>query len=117
MDVRHVDLYVLNAPVVRIRRVGNGKQRIVLPRRNLQLLADRGGFGIVLAALADLYFGIVTDTDRFKFRSVTNETLRIASRLLEMGVDLDEINARLYLESPNFFKFKAYIYKKIKKIQ
>ena len=61
-----------------------------------------------------LYLGIVTDTDRFKFRSTSPETLRIAAKLLETGIDLNEISSHLYLESQNLLKFKAYIYKKIK---
>ena len=61
-----------------------------------------------------LYLGIVTDTDRFKFKSTSPETLRIAAKLRDVGVDVDEISSHIYLETQNFIKFKAYIYKKIK---
>ena len=61
-----------------------------------------------------LYLGIVTDTDRFKFKSTSPETLHIAAKLRDVGVDVDEISSHIYLETQNFIKFKAYIYKKIK---
>ena len=65
-------------------------------------------------AAAALYLGISTDTDRFRFKSVSSETLRIAAKLLDVGVDLDDLFTRLYLETPEFYKFQSYMYKKIK---
>lgn len=61
-----------------------------------------------------LYTGMVTDSGRFRFRSVTGETLRRAGALLDMGIDTDTLYAQLYLENFDYIEFKAYIYKRIK---
>ena len=57
---------------------------------------------------------MVTDSGRFRFRSVTGETLRRAGALLDMGIDTDTLYAQLYLENFDYIEFKAYIYKRIK---
>lgn len=57
-----------------------------------------------------LYTGMVTDSGRFRFRSVTGDTLRLAGILLEQGIETDVLFANLYLEKPEHLKFKAYIY-------
>lgn len=69
---------------------------------------------INLAAATAIYTGMVTDSGRFRFRSVTGETLRRAGALLDMGIDTDTLYARLYLENFDYIAFKAYIYKRIK---
>lgn len=61
-----------------------------------------------------LYTGMVTDSGRFRFRSVTGETLRLAGLMLDLGVDTDTLFARLYLENFDYFKFKAYVYGQMK---
>ncbi len=61
-----------------------------------------------------LYTGMVTDSGRFRFRSVTGETLRLAGLMLDLGVDTDTLFARLYLEKFDYFKFKAYVYGQMK---
>ncbi len=57
-----------------------------------------------------IYTGMVTDSGRFRFRSVSGETLRLAGIILDKGVDTDRIYAELYLEDYDYFKFKAYVY-------
>ncbi len=57
-----------------------------------------------------IYTGMVTDSGRFRFRSVSGETLRLAGKMLEMGVDTDRLYAELYLDDYSYLKFKAYIY-------
>ena len=57
-----------------------------------------------------LYTGMVTDSGRFRFRSVTGETMRLAGILLDQGIDVDMLYANLYLEDYDYFKFKAHIY-------
>ncbi len=58
-----------------------------------------------------LYIGMVTDSGRFRFRSVNGDTLRYAGILLDQGLDTDVLYANLYLEDFDNLKFKAYVYK------
>lgn len=60
-----------------------------------------------------IYTGMVTDSGRFRFRSVSGETMRLAGVMLEQGVDLDVIYAHLYLRDFESFKFEAYAHKKM----
>ena len=57
---------------------------------------------------------MVTDSGRFRFRSVSGETLRCAAALLDLGVDTDTLFAHLYLEKLDAFRFRAYVYENIK---
>lgn len=61
-----------------------------------------------------IYTGMVTDSGRFRFRSVSGETMRLAGLLLEQGVDTDVLYARLYMKDFHVFKFQSYVYKKMK---
>lgn len=61
-----------------------------------------------------IYAGMVTDSGRFRFRSVSGDTLRLAGMLLELGVDTDTLYANLYMKDFNTLKFQAYVYKKMK---
>lgn len=47
-----------------------------------------------------LYTGLVTDTGRFQYSSTSPEVHRIAAEMLEAGVRPDEVNRRVYEESP-----------------
>ncbi len=61
-----------------------------------------------------IYTGMVTDSGRFRFRSVSGETLRLAGVILSKGVDLDFIHSNLYLRDFSSFKFESYAHKKMK---
>lgn len=61
-----------------------------------------------------LYTGMVTDSGRFRFRSVSGETMRLAGLMLDQGIDLDVIYANLYLKEFDEFKFEAHVHKKMK---
>ncbi len=65
------------------------------------------------AAATYLYVGMVTDTGRFKYSAVNGETMRCAGILLDVGVDIENLYANLYLESLDNLKFKAAVYEKI----
>lgn len=65
-------------------------------------------------AATALYFGITTDTGRFKYRGVDGEILRTASYLLDMGIDLDDIYTHLYTDQVSSLKLKGYVYRKFK---
>lgn len=61
-----------------------------------------------------IYTGMVTDSGRFRYRSVSGETLRLAGMLLDFGIDTDKLYANLYLDEYNALKFKAYVYNNMK---
>lgn len=60
-----------------------------------------------------LYAGMVTDSGRFRFASVTGDTLRLAGILLDQGIDTDVLFANLYLKEFDMFKFESYVYDKM----
>ncbi len=61
-----------------------------------------------------LYAGMVTDSGRFRFRSVSGDTLRSAGMLVDHGVDLDHLYANLYMKDFHTLKFQAYVYNRMK---
>ena len=56
-----------------------------------------------------LYTGLVTDSGRFRFRSVSGDTMRLAGLLLDTGVDTDHLYANLYMKELSEFKFQSYV--------
>ena len=56
-----------------------------------------------------LYAGLVTDSGRFRFRSVSGDTMRLAGMLLDQGVDTDILYANLYMKDFEEFKFEGYV--------
>lgn len=69
---------------------------------------------INVTAATCIYTGMVTDSGRFRFSSVSGDTMRLAGMLLDIGVDTDVLFARLYMKGFNTFKFQSYVYKKMK---
>ncbi len=65
-------------------------------------------------AATAIYAGMVTDSGRFRFRSVSPATLRCAAAMLEGGVDTEELFAELYLEELDSLKLRAFVYDNIK---
>lgn len=61
-----------------------------------------------------IYTGMVTDSGRFRFRSVSGDTMRYAGMLLDMGIDLDHLYANLYMKEFHTLKFQAAVYNKMK---
>ncbi len=61
-----------------------------------------------------LYTGMVTDSGRFQFNSVSGDTMRYAGILLDQKLDTDLIFAHLYLKDFEDLKFKSHVYKKMK---
>ncbi|MBE6600169.1 MAG: bifunctional oligoribonuclease/PAP phosphatase NrnA [Ruminococcaceae bacterium] len=66
------------------------------------------------AAATYLYCGMVTDSGRFRFNTVSGDTLRLAAMLLDLGVDTDKLFSDLYLTEYSALKFQSYVYKKMK---
>ena len=56
-----------------------------------------------------LYAGLVTDSGRFRFRSVSGDTMRLAGLLLDQGVDTDLLYANLYMKDFEEFQFQGYV--------
>lgn len=61
------------------------------------------------AAATYLYTGMVTDSGRFQYSSVSGDTMRLAGMLLDQGIDTDVLYANLYLKDFDYLKFKAYV--------
>ena len=62
-----------------------------------------------------LYAGIVDDSGRFRFESVSPETLRLAATLLALGVDTEWMFEQLYLGSFEALKFRAWVLENIQR--
>jgi phosphoesterase RecJ-like protein len=62
-----------------------------------------------MEAAKALYTGIVTDTGRFRFRSVTGDTFIAVAHLLDYGLDFVDILSRLSLKSENLMKLQGYV--------
>lgn len=54
-----------------------------------------------------LFTGIVTDSGRFRYNSVTSDTFIIASKLLKYNFDFNEIYNNLYIEDIDIVKLRA----------
>lgn len=67
------------------------------------------------AAATYLYTGMVTDSGRFRHNSVTGTTMRLAGALLDVGIDMDWLYARLKMEDYDYLIFKAYALQQIKR--
>ena len=61
-----------------------------------------------------IYTGMVTDSGRFRFRDVSGETMRLAGRILSVGVDTDTLFAHLYMKDFDSMKFEGYAKKKMR---
>ena len=56
-----------------------------------------------------LYFGIVTDTGRFRYRGLTSEVLNNAGYLIDSGVDVDTLYNKLYVDEVETLKLQGYV--------
>ena len=79
--------------------------------------AFRDELKINQAAATYIYAGMVTDSGRFRFSSVSGDTLRYAGMLLDVGVDTENLFSNLYLENFDSITFKSKILKKIKRTE
>lgn len=76
--------------------------------------AMRDELKIDVDAATYLYAGMVTDSGRFRFRSVSGDTMRLAGILLDLGIDTDHLYAHLYMKDFDEFKFHGYVLNNIK---
>ncbi|MGI6392976.1 MAG: DHH family phosphoesterase [Candidatus Izemoplasmatales bacterium] len=68
-----------------------------------------------MEAARSLYTGIVTDTGRFKYRSVTADTFKAVAHLLDFGLDFTDILAILDVKSENLMKMQGYVLQNFEK--
>jgi phosphoesterase RecJ-like protein len=68
-----------------------------------------------MAAARALYTGIVTDTGRFKYRSVTSDTFKAVASLLDFGLDFADILTTLDVKSENEMKLQGYVLQNFEK--
>ena len=76
--------------------------------------AMRDQLKIDTEAATYLYTGMVTDSGRFRFRSVSGETMRLAGMLLNLGIDTDILYAHLYMKDFEEFRFEGFVLNNIK---
>lgn len=77
----------------------------------------RDGLTLNKKAAAAIFIGIVTDTGRFRFSSTSGKTLRLASILLDCGIDTEKIFTSLYLGSSDIQKMKCRLFLKSKQTE
>jgi len=70
-----------------------------------------------MAAARALYTGIVTDTGRFRFRSVNADTFRDVAYLLDFGLDFGDVLNHLSVKSENLLKLQGYVLLNFKKTE
>ncbi len=68
-----------------------------------------------MAAAQALYTGIITDTGRFKYRSVTADTFNAVAHLLDFGLDFTKILQTLDVRSENQMKLQGYVLQNFEK--
>lgn len=61
-----------------------------------------------------LYSGIVGDSGRFQYSSVTDNTLYVASKLLKTKIDFQDIYNKMYLKSASEIEVCKYLYNSYK---
>lgn len=76
--------------------------------------AFKGELKIDVTSATLIYAGMVTDSGRFRFRSVSGDTLRLAGMLLDEGVDTDHLYAHLYMKDFNALRLQAHVYSHMK---
>lgn len=84
-----------------------------------QIIADlvktsKNGLKMNEKASLCLYTGIVTDTGRFRYRSVDSKTMNIASYLLNEHIDTEKIYTSLNTKNPESFKLQGFMYQNFK---
>lgn len=63
----------------------------------------------------DLFFGILTDTGRFKYSGVNADTFRNVAELYEVGLDSNKIYQYLDIKTDSLTRFRGYLLQKYKK--
>ena len=112
-EVVRIDHHIDNNPYTEISWVEEHKSS------SCEMIAEfyytfRDELKINCEAATYIYTGMVTDSGRFRFRSVSGDTMRYAGMLLDQGVDVDRIYAHLYMKDYKNLRFHGYMLSKIK---
>jgi bifunctional oligoribonuclease and PAP phosphatase NrnA len=59
--------------------------------------------------LSALYYGIITDTNRFSNPNINHRTLKLASHVLEGNIDIKSIYAAIYSEPLHVIRLKGHV--------
>ena len=76
-------------------------------------LAVESGLVLGKAASKALYTGMITDSGRFRYDSVTSNTFRLASKLMEQKFETADIYTNLYADDYKFVRLRAMFVLKI----
>ena len=87
-----------------------------------EMIADlyvsfRDQWVFTVRAATFLYLGMVTDSGRFRFSSVSGDSMRLAGEMLDAKVDTETLFAQLYLMDYEAVKFKAYVYEHMERTE
>ena len=112
-EVVRIDHHIDNNPYTEISWVDEHKSS------TCEMIAEfyyafREELKINKEAATYIYTGMVTDSGRFRFRSVSGDTMRYAGMLLDLGIDVDHIYAHLYMKDYKNLRFHGYMLSKIK---
>ncbi len=112
-EVVRIDHHIDNRPYTEISWVEEEKSS------SCEMIAEfyytfRDELKINKEAATYIYTGMVTDSGRFRFRSVSGDTMRYAGMLLDLGVDVDRIYAHLYMKDYKNLRFHGYMLSRIK---
>ncbi|MCK9536003.1 MAG: bifunctional oligoribonuclease/PAP phosphatase NrnA [Bacilli bacterium] len=81
------------------------------------LVADivfTNGFILTSFGARALFTGIVTDSGRFRYSSISAKTFELTAKLLQFNFDFNEIYNNLYVEDIAIVKLRAYFVQKFK---
>ena len=70
-------------------------------------------YSIPIQSARALYAGIVSDTGRFMYKGISSETFYMAAKLLETGLDIQELYAKMYSEPLKLKQLKAVFFSTI----
>ena len=78
-------------------------------------IAIENNLVISKVAANSLLTGIITDSGGFRYSGVNPNTFKIASKLLECGADIVELNKKIAMVTYNELKIKGYVIENMKK--
>ena len=61
-----------------------------------------------------IYTGMVTDSGNFSYSSTSADTLRMAAIMLEIGVDVERLQAYLNLKDISFYRYREALFSNVK---
>jgi len=72
---------------------------------------------ITSAGATALYTGIISDTSNFRYRGINHQTFDLAGKLVDLGVDVEFVDANMSTELLRTAKLKSFIYRAMKVTQ